>query len=282
MDHREPAADHELSLLRMLSEPPDSSGHFSSYLGMVERSLMPLHGSELGQDRAGLRALGTAAAHITDASLLRPIVRLILSGRRINLAQEFPGIESPLHMAIKASNIAAVKTFLELDSAFQRCTAADAGGRVGTLILSCTTFRKAQKLPRTQAAKSVIFILLERAARFEPDLISADRGGHLGVLCGNESGFFSTDPHEAARLLLEAGFCPSFASAGTGRYPLHHSASQGHWRTAIALLHHGADVNAVDREGKTAFDHAGENGNICNEMRAVLRSAQMGNVLSVK
>lgn len=281
-DHREPAADHELSLLRMLSEPPDSTGHFSNYLGIVERSLMPLQKPGSGQDGACLRALGAAASHITDESLLRPIVRLILHGRRINLAQQVVGIESPLHMAIKASNIAAVKTFLDMESVFQRCAATDTGLRPGTLVLSCTTFRKAQKLPRMQAAKSVISILLDRAVRLEPDLISADRGDHLGALCGNEQGFFSSDPQEAANLLLEAGFRPTFASAGTGRYPLHLCAAQGHWRTAIALLSHGADVNALDREGKTAFDHAGENGILCNEMRAVLRSAQMGKVLSGK
>jgi ankyrin repeat protein len=212
--------------------------------------------------------------------LLPPLVRLIVQQGRIELHQSLPGVEPPLHKAIKASNFAAVQLFLALGAPLHLCNAAPPGGSdLGTLALSCAVLRQFDEKPRRQAATAVIATLLAHVARLAPSLINADQGNLLTVLCGNDSGYMSTDPHEAAELFLLAGFKPTMSSPVTGSFPLHLAAAQGHWRTSIALLSHGADINAVDRQGKTAFEHANDRGELRNEMRAVLRSAQMSNIL---
>lgn len=278
--------NYELPLLRLLSEPPSTSDQYASYIGTLSQCMATFGKFEGDHLASGVRAMVTAARHVRDASLFRSIAKLIVMENGLDLSQIAPGVETPLHAAIETFNVSAVRILLELGALLHNCSSSGFcsnshidGRCVDTLTLACRVMVDPVPSHDDERSTEIVKMIIEQFSRDGTSPIELQREDFFGTLYASLEGKKSKDIHEVVRLLLKAGFRANVPDQNRGRQPLHHAASHGHWKTAIELLRHGVDIEAKDAQGKTAFDCAQETGVISDELRAVIRCAQMNKML---
>jgi hypothetical protein len=279
------AKGQELAILRLLGNPPTSSGQFASYLDMVSRSFAPLGQLDGMNLSIGLRAIGVACENIHDASLFRLVARIIINENGLNPDVHVPNIESPLKVAIRHLNVEAVRFLVRLcvhKKNEDMKTAECVRGINEAIALAGQLISNERSGPRSHRAIEIMKAIVSLCENIDPVAMKNESQPIVHDLCFCAHESESGDLFETIELLLKKGLSPKTPDGQTGRTALHHAAEKNHWRTAIHLIRFGADIEATDQDGKTPFHYAEQSGFVSDEMRAIFRSAKMNNIISKK